>query len=139
MCRIRHFHPVLPAYLYSKSNMNHLFMSKTIKINRSLEISIYLKSNDKADVVFRKKSMLYRIGIREANQFLVSLCNYLLDLQRALVLQLEGNRMRKWVLEMGLATEGNAVLQVWEMVANEMKPCFEWAGLKVELEQAISR
>ncbi|WP_316789593.1 hypothetical protein [Pedobacter frigoris] len=114
-------------------------MNKAVKINRSLEISIYLKSNNKADVVFRKKSMLYRIGIREANQFLINLGNHLQDLKRALVLQLEGSRMRKWVLELGLAKEEEAVLQVWEMVANEMKPCFEWAGLKTELEQAISR
>ena len=112
---------------------------RSTKIERALEISIYLKSNDKADVVFRKKNVLYRIGILGANGFLISLGNYLMDLQKALKLQLEGGRMRRWILEMGCISDDHAVLQVWEMVAGEMKSCFKWAGTALELQFSVRR
>ncbi len=114
-------------------------MKKKIKNERSLEIRIYLKPNDKADVVFRKNKVLYRIGILGALRFLANLAGCLLDLKKAGVMQLDGSRMRKWVLEMGLVAEGSAVLQVWEMAENEMKSRFGWAGAAVDLERALSR
>lgn len=114
-------------------------MKKKIRNERSLEIRIYLKSNDKADVVFRKNKVLYRIGVLGALRFLTALGTCLSNLQRAMVLQLDGTRMRKWILEMGLVAEQHAMLQVWEMAENEMKSRFGWAGLPADLKMALSR
>lgn len=108
-------------------------------MKKNLQFSVYREPNDRAEVVFRKKNVLYRIGILGISGFLLSLSNYLLNMQRALVLQLEGRRMRKWVLELGLIANDNAVLQVWEMAGGEMKPCFAWAGTAEELQRAIRR
>ena len=112
-------------------------MKKKNLNERALEIRIYLKSNDKADVVFRKNKVLYRIGIMGAKAFKESLGNCLSDLQRALVLQLDGVRMRKWVLELGLIAEGQAILQVWEKAGNELKARFGWAGNSSHLAKVL--
>ena len=108
-------------------------------MNNNLQISVYLKSHDKADVVFRKKDVLYRIGIMGAKKFLVGLADYLMNLRHALLFQLDGKRMRKWVLELGIVADDEAVLQVWEMVAGEMKSCFNWAGSTADLHRAVRR
>ena len=114
-------------------------MKKKIVNERALEIRIYLKSNDKADVVFRKNKVLYRIAIIGTLRFLVNLGNCLTDLRNAMVLQLDGSRMRRWVLEMGLLSDEQAMLKVWEMVGNEFKTRFGWAGAPADLEKALSR
>ncbi len=114
-------------------------MKKKIKIERSLEIRIYLRSNDKADVVFRKNKVLFRVGIRGARKFKESLDKCVFDLQKAMVLSLEGTRMKKWVVEAGLVAGECAMLQVWEMAENEMKARFGWAGLPADLKMALSR
>ncbi len=114
-------------------------MKKKVTNTRALEIRIYLKSNDKADVVFRKNKVLYRIGVLGALRFLVNLGNCLSGLGKAMVLQLDGPRMRRWVLEMGLIRDEHAMLQVWEMSGEEMKSRFSWTGLSLDLKNALSR
>lgn len=106
---------------------------------RALEIRIYLKPNDKADVVFRRNKLLYRIKIFGARRFVESLKKGLADLQRALIFELQGTRRRKWVLEMGLISNATALLKVWAPVTDELRPRFEWSGEAAALQAALGR
>jgi|GEM_PF-4259457 len=104
-----------------------------------LEISIYHKSNDRADVVFRKNKVLHRLGIRKAGAFVTSLGNCLSNLHSGVLLELQGNRMRKWILEMGTIQEERAVLSVLETIGAELRPRFEWRGAAADLERAVKK
>ncbi len=109
---------------------------RTLRKEFPLKISIYPQSNGKAELVFRKNGnrILHRIRVSTLKPLLSLLENPEPDLNRPLVLELQGIGTRRWVLELGIVNDADAVLNLWEVSALRMQSRFEWKGSAEDLK-----
>src|SRR5215217_2009322 len=97
-------------------------------------VDIYRKKDNRAELVFRKGKLLYRINAIEGCSRLVTQLSELI-VGKTKVISLRNSRNRKWAVE-AVVNEQAAAVVVWELMADGRSLMrFGWQGTAAELKR----
>ena len=104
-------------------------------------VDIYRKRDNRAEVVFRRNKVLYRINnVEGCSRLMTDLRAAAEQGGKARVIELRSSRTRRWVVEIvsGLVETGKAAVLVWELMQDGVALVrFNWRGAVEELKIAF--